>query len=97
MESSRQDTGVAIPFSMGSPQPRDQALVSCIASRFFTAELSGKPLMLSRVTVSPHPRSPLRTAGSDSIFVCLYLLGLEQTEKPADLLRQQFAIKCKKW
>ena len=36
MESSRQDTGVAIPFSMGSPQPRDQALVSCIASRFFT-------------------------------------------------------------
>ena len=27
---------VAIPFSRGSPQPRDQAWVSCIAGRFFT-------------------------------------------------------------
>ena len=27
---------VAIPFSRGSPQPRGQAQVSCIADRFFT-------------------------------------------------------------
>ena len=27
---------VAIPFSRGSSQPRDQTLVSCIAGRFFT-------------------------------------------------------------
>ena len=27
---------VAIPFSRGSSQPRDQTQVSCIASRFFT-------------------------------------------------------------
>ena len=27
---------VAIPFSRGSSQPRDQARVSCIAYRFFT-------------------------------------------------------------
>ena len=27
---------VAIPFSRGSPQPRDRTLVSCIAGRFFT-------------------------------------------------------------
>ena len=27
---------VAIPFSMGSSQPRDRAQVSCIAGRFFT-------------------------------------------------------------
>jgi len=27
---------VAMPFSRGSSQPRDQTLVSCIAGRFFT-------------------------------------------------------------
>jgi len=27
---------VAIPFSTGSSQPRDQTQVSCIAGRFFT-------------------------------------------------------------
>ena len=27
---------VAIPFSRGSSQPKDQAWVSCIAGRFFT-------------------------------------------------------------
>ena len=29
---------VAIPFSRGSSQPRDQTWVSCIAGRFFTTE-----------------------------------------------------------
>ena len=33
----------AIPFSRGSSQPRDQIQVSCIAGRFFTSELPGKP------------------------------------------------------
>ena len=28
---------VAMPFSRGSSQPRDQTLVSCIAGRFFTS------------------------------------------------------------
>ena len=28
---------VAIPFSKGSSQPRDQTQVSCIAGRFFTS------------------------------------------------------------
>ena len=28
---------VAIPFSMGTSQPRDQTQVSCIAGRFFTS------------------------------------------------------------
>ena len=27
---------LAVPFSKGSSQPRDQTLVSCIAGRFFT-------------------------------------------------------------
>ena len=34
---------VAIPFSRGSSWPRDRTHVSCIAGRFFTTELPGKP------------------------------------------------------
>ena len=33
---------VAISFSRGSSQPRDQTQVSCIAGRFFTTEPPGK-------------------------------------------------------
>ena len=33
---------VAFPFFRGSPQPRDRALVSCIAGGFFTSEPPGK-------------------------------------------------------
>ena len=34
---------VAIVFSRGSSQPRDQISISCIAGRFFTIEPKGKP------------------------------------------------------
>ena len=34
---------IAISFSRGSSQPRDQTRVFCIAGRFFTTEPSGKP------------------------------------------------------
>ena len=34
---------VAVPFSRGSSQPRDQTQVSRIAVRFFTSEPQGKP------------------------------------------------------
>ena len=34
---------VAVPSSRGSPWPRDQTQVSCMAGRFFTAEPPGKP------------------------------------------------------
>ena len=33
---------IAISFSRGSSQPRDQTWISCIAGRFFTAEPPGK-------------------------------------------------------
>ena len=39
---------IAISFSRGSSQPRDQNLISCVsytAGWFFTAEPSGKPLI----------------------------------------------------
>ena len=35
---------VAYPFSRGSSRPRNWSGVSCIAGRFFTTKLSGKPL-----------------------------------------------------
>ena len=34
---------VAIPFSRGSSQPRNWTQVSCVAGRFFTFELQGRP------------------------------------------------------
>ena len=37
---------VAISFSTGSSQPRDQTFLFCIAGRFFTTEPPGKPLVL---------------------------------------------------
>ena len=41
--STRMLEWVAYPFSKGSSQPRNETKVSCIADRFFTTELSGKP------------------------------------------------------
>ena len=35
---------VAISFSKGSSQPRDQTWVSCIAGGFFASEALGKPV-----------------------------------------------------
>ena len=47
MEFSRQfHSSTAVPFSRGSSQPRDQTGVSCIAGRFFPAELPGKPIYM---------------------------------------------------
>ena len=34
---------VAMPYSRGSSQPKDQTQVSCTAGRFFTTEPPGKP------------------------------------------------------
>ena len=39
---------VAISFSRGSSQPRDQTCISCIAGRFLTAEPPGKLTLLCR-------------------------------------------------
>ena len=42
---------VAISFSRGSSQPRDQTPVSCLAAGFFTTEPPGKPLYQARCHV----------------------------------------------
>ena len=35
---------IAIPFSRGTSQPRDQFLVSCLSGRFFTIRATGKSI-----------------------------------------------------
>ena len=44
---------VAMPFSRGSSQPRNQTYVSCTEGRFFTAEPPGKPLLQGMWVESP--------------------------------------------
>ena len=53
---------VAMPSSRGSSPPRDWTHVSCrscIAGRFFTAELPGKPMLWPRGTQITSTHSPL--------------------------------------
>ena len=38
---------VAMPFSRGSSQPRDQTQVSCMAGRVFATEPPGKPVTVA--------------------------------------------------
>ena len=45
---------VAISFSRGSSQPRDQTLVSCIAVGFFPTESPGKPLLSDFKATAEH-------------------------------------------
>ena len=70
---------VAIPFSRGFSQPRDETQVSCIAGRFFTTWATREaPLVSERWSVSPrfpfsfqleHPTfSQFRYADSERMF-----------------------------
>ena len=43
---------VAYPFSLGSSQPRNQTRISCIAGKFFPAELPGKAFVSPPTKVS---------------------------------------------
>ena len=45
ISQARSWSGLPFSFSRGSSQPRDWTRVSCSASRFFTAEPLGKPLV----------------------------------------------------
>ena len=75
---------VAIPFSRGSSQPRDQIWVSCIADRPFTIWAPGKPqvsvlislqCLVSLASEAIWPRAFLLW-GSWLLSECLLLLGL---------------------
>ena len=48
---------VAIPFSRGSSQPRDQIQVSCIAGRFFTIWATGEALIHNKIPICLQGRS----------------------------------------
>ena len=51
---------VAISFSRGSSQPRDQACVSCLAGRFFATESPGKPFDHVLGPNMPHLSQPIQ-------------------------------------
>ena len=52
---------VAISFSRGSPQCRDQIQVSCTAGRFFTTEPLGKPKCMVVLLLLFYPIFPGQT------------------------------------
>ena len=51
---------VAVCFSRGSSQPRDQTCVSCTAGRFFTTEPPGKPFRVREGGFVPLELAPRR-------------------------------------
>ena len=55
-DSAGKNTGVVIPFSGGSSQPRDQTWISCIAGRLFTVWAMGK--------------SPMKMVRAQSLQLC---------------------------
>ena len=48
---------VAIPFSRGSSQPKDQIQVSCIAGKFFTIWATREPLIHNKIPICLQWRS----------------------------------------
>ena len=72
---------VAISFSRGSSQPRDQTQVSCIASRFFTIWATREYLFL--LTLWPH--QPMVTCPSP----VLSSVSSDNTESPTNSFRNQ--------
>jgi len=51
ISQARIPESVAISFSRGTSQPRDQTQVSCIADRFFIPEPLGKPHIYLKVLI----------------------------------------------
>jgi len=45
---------IAIPFSRGSFQPRNQTQVSCIAGRFFTVRVTREALVMNKEAIYSH-------------------------------------------
>ena len=57
---------IAIPFSRGTSQPRDQTLVSCIAGRFFTIWATGKSMILTWLPMVSWRKTLLPSAGYEN-------------------------------
>ena len=62
-----------MPFFRGSSQPRDQTHVSSTEGRFFTAETSGKPSLICRLSQSPEAKIALSTFLHSCLGFSLYL------------------------
>ena len=67
---------VTYPFSRGSYWPENWTRVSCMAGRFFTAELLGKP---------PHHRDQHKVSVHQSPFWVCFLSNLDSILKSRDI------------
>ena len=63
---------IAIPFSRGSSQARDQTQVSRTAGGFFLSEPPGKPLTYSLVTKNLRAEGSLRLQPPYFIFIAVH-------------------------
>ena len=96
---------VAVPFSRGSSQPRDQTQVSCIAGRVFTSWATREALMnmksyliptLNNITVAG--RKPILTLWRNCLFDLLFaafVIKIIQNSLPRRILRLCLAVKLK--
>ena len=66
---------VAIPFSRGSSQPRDQTQISRTAGRFFTSWATREALSLSFATLNSLAASCVVVRGSASMMALSWLLA----------------------
>ena len=81
---------IAMPFSRGSSQPRDQTHVSSTEGRFFTAETSGKSSLICRLSQSPEAKIALSTFLHSclgfSLYLCLRVDPALSSNQPGSIL-----------
>ena len=80
---------VAISSSSGSSRSKDQTHISCVASRFFTAEPRGSPLRLRLCVywiVTLHPSQPLEVTVLLSVSMNLTSLGEKEMATHSSVL-----------
>ena len=82
MKFSRHEHWIAIPFSRGSSQPRDQTWVSCIAGRFFS-------IWASRASVDIH-RCKEHITHMPLLFIILLQVLLVSPQKNPKSLKKIF-------
>ena len=91
---------VAILFFRGSSRLRDQAHISCIAGRFFTAEPPGKPILWSYITkltiIHQHSEILVPISFSQLVLknVILCLIGLNQDSNKLYTLNMLLFLLC---